>query len=313
MFLNRFASFLPKNDLKKALEFLNSGEYKKACKSFEAHLRKKSGVVDGKDQELLRMYIVESYMEYSLELEKAGDYQESSIQLERAIDLQPNYADVHYRLGMLYENLGRRTDSRASIKKALAINPYYFKARLMLAKSYYSDKNQEKTMEHLRESVSAVPNFFRSLLNELILKLETGSDREDIEDLFVRLLEERPSSSQVSKQLANEAIHSGDFERAIAEMKKALSLNPDYPDLHNLLGISYANMDMKDDAIVEFKTALKINPEYLKARMNLALTLYENGDEEESLTHLQMILEADPANELANNLFKELNPEPSKR
>ena len=313
MFLDRFASFLPKNDLKKALEFMNKGEYKKACKAFESHLSKRAGVVDGKDQELLRMYIVESYMEYSLELEKVGDFHESSKQLEKAIDLQPNYADVHYRLGMNYENIGRRIDSRASIKKALAINPYYFKARLMLAKSYYSDQNQDKTMEHLRESISSVPNFFKALLNELTLKIESMSDKEEIEDLFIRLLEERPSSSQISKQIASEAIHSGDFERAVAEMKKALSLNPDYPDLHNLLGIAYANINMKDDAILEFKTALKINPEYLKARMNLALTLYENNDEEESLKNLQVILEADPANELANNLFKELKPEPSKR
>ncbi|TFG35489.1 MAG: tetratricopeptide repeat protein, partial [Nitrospirales bacterium] len=261
MFIDRFASFLPKNDLKKALEFLNRGEYKKACKAFEAHLLKKAGVVEGKDQELLRMYIVESYMEYSMELEKAGDFLESSRQLEKAIELQPNYADVHYRLGMMYENIGRRIDSRESIKKALAINPYYFKARLMLAKSYYSDANQDKTMEHLRESISSVPNFFRSLLNELTLKVESASEKEEINDLFIRLLEDRPSSSQISKQLALEAIHSGDFDRAISEVNKALSLNPDYPALHNLLGIAYANVNMKDDAIVEFKTALKINPE----------------------------------------------------
>jgi len=59
---------------------------------------------------------------------------------------------------------------------------------------------------------------------------------------------------------------------------------------------------------MEFETALKIHPEYLKARLNLALALYEKGLRDESMTNLEMVLELDPENELAVNLLRELQP-----
>jgi tetratricopeptide (TPR) repeat protein len=65
---------------------------------------------------------------------------------------------------------------------------------------------------------------------------------------------------------------------------------------------------MTDDAIMEFETALKINPDYLKARLNLALALYEKGARDESMRNLELVLELDPENELAVNLLRELQP-----
>jgi tetratricopeptide (TPR) repeat protein len=65
---------------------------------------------------------------------------------------------------------------------------------------------------------------------------------------------------------------------------------------------------MTDDAILEFETALKINPDYLKARLNLALAMYEKGSREDAMRNLEMVLELDPENELAVNLLRELQP-----
>jgi lipoprotein NlpI len=90
-------------------------------------------------------------------------------------------------------------------------------------------------------------------------------------------------------------------------------MNPDYPDLHNLLGIAYANKGLTDDAIMEFETALKIHPNYLKAHLNVALTLYEKGANETAMRHLEQVLQLDPENELARNLLTELQPVANKR
>jgi Tfp pilus assembly protein PilF len=134
------------------------------------------------------------------------------------------------------------------------------------------------------------------------------SSVEERDKIFHSLLAERPSSSQVSKEIALEAIQNGDHELATRELKKSLSMNPNYPDLHNLLGIAYANMGLIDDALLEFETAIKIHPDYLKARLNVALTLYEKGSRDEAMIHLEKVLQLDPENELAQNLLKELQP-----
>jgi len=107
-------------------------------------------------------------------------------------------------------------------------------------------------------------------------------------------------------ELAVEAIQNGNMDEAIRELKKAIALKPDYPDLHNYLGIAYGNNGMIDDAVHEFEIALKINPYYLKARLNLALLYYENTRYDEAHAQLDEVLKVQPDNQLANNLLHEL-------
>ncbi|MBN1164478.1 MAG: tetratricopeptide repeat protein [Candidatus Krumholzibacteriota bacterium] len=313
MFIDRFIGLLPKNKLKKALSHMNQGEYRKACREFESYVAKNTDEVRAQDQEMVRMYMVESYIECAKLLDEEGRLADAAKELEKAIELEPKYADVHYNLGTLYERIGNRVNARECIKRSLAINPNYFKARLMLAKSYWSDENKDRALEELEICLSAAPNFYLDPVNELISLVRRGGMEKEAAALFHRLLEERPSSSQVSKQLALESIQNGDYDYAMAELKKSLSLHPDYPDLHNLLGITYANKGMTDDAILQFKTALKVNPNYLKARLNLALALYEKRSLEEASQNLEIILKHDPRNELANNLLREVKPVMDKR
>ena len=63
---------------------------------------------------------------------------------------------------------------------------------------------------------------------------------------------------------------------------------------------------MSDDAIEEFETALKINPYYMKARLNLALALYDCGRYVEAQNHIERVLSIKPDNQLAKNLLNEL-------
>jgi len=308
MFSERFLRFIPRNGLKKALSYFNNGDYQKACKEFESYLSHMALEGRSQDQEMIRMYMVESYLEHAKASSREGRIKDAVRALEKAVELQPRYADVHASLGAYYAKLGRIEDARTCFKRALEINPGFLKARIMLAKSYSDHGEPALALEELETSLSAVPMFFVDQVKELVQLIRSNASTDDRNDLFDRLLEEKPSSAQVSKQIALEAIQNGEYESASAELKKALSVTPHYPDLHNLLGIAYANRGMTDDAIVEFETALKINPDYLKARLNLALALYEKGARDESLRNLEMVLELDPENELAVNLFRELQP-----
>lgn len=262
----------------------------------------------GQDQEMVRMYMIESYIEYSRILSSEGNFEEAAKQLERAVAIQPGYADVQYSLGCFYQELGRQEDSRARFEAALGINPKYFRARVMFAKSYLDDGQTDRTIDELKTCLSTAPTFYVDQVKELIVIIETGESVEEREKIFHSLLAERPSSAQVCKQIALEAIQNGDHEFAMAELKKSISTDPNFPDLHNLLGIAYANMGFIDDALLEFETALKIHPEYLKALLNMALTLYEKSSHDEAMIYLERVLKIDPENELAQNLFKELQP-----
>jgi protein O-GlcNAc transferase len=313
MFIDKFVGLIPKNNLKKALAYFNKGDYQKACKEFEGYLTKRREEQNGQEQEMVRMYMVEAYISYAKELKASSRYIEAAEQLEKAIEIEPGYADVHYNLACLYEILGKTDVSKEQLRTALDINSNFFRARVMLAGIYHRNDQRDKAIEELSEFLSAAPTFYTEQVRELIQLIRTDSDPEKREEIFRWILEEKPSSSQVSKQISLEAIQNGDYDFALAELKKAISLNPDYPDLHNLIGIAYANKGMTDDAIMEFETALKIHPNYLKAHLNVALTLHEKGAREEAMKHLDKVLELDPENELARNLFNELQPITIKR
>ncbi len=308
MFIERVFRFLPKSNLKKALGYFNKGDYKRASGEFELYI---SRGIDGKskhDQAMIRMYMVESYIMYAKKLFKEDNFEESARQLEKAIELEPRFADILFSLGHLYDKLLRNDESRDYLQRALAINPNYFKARILLARIYHVDGRYQRAMEELETSLSCSPTFYIEQVKTLMEQIRMGSSYDEREGIFLKLLEEKPSSSQVCKQIALEAIQRGEHDVAIAELKKSLSMNPNYPDLHNMLGIAYANKGMMDDAIIEFEKSLKIHPDYIKARLNIALTLYEKGDCEGSSRHCTKVLDLDPNNVLAQNLLRELQP-----
>ena len=192
MFINRLIGFLPKGNLKKALGFMNKGDYRKACSEFESYLCRKAGVVGGRDQQMVRMYVVESFIEFARELEKERKFEEAARQLEKAVELQPHYADVHFMLGRMYEESGNNVNSRESIKRSLAINPNFFRARIMLARSYHRDAKSERVLEELNKALSASPNFFLEHVKDLIREARNESVPNVIDELFAKLLEERP-------------------------------------------------------------------------------------------------------------------------
>ena len=313
MFIDRFVVLLPKKALKKALAHFNRGDYRKACKEFEAYLAKQDDGQGGQEQEMIRMYMIESYIGCAKQLKASNKYIEAAEQLEKAIAIEPSYADVHYNLACLYEILGKYDESEGELRRAIDINPNFFKVRVMLAKNHQRSGRIGEAVEELSEFLQVAPTFFIEQVKELIRLIRAGENPEKRESIFHSLLEERPSSSQVSKQISLEAIQNGDYDFALTELKKAISMNPDYPDLHNLLGIAYANKGMTDDAVMEFEKSLKIHPNYLKAHLNIALTLYEKGANDEAMNHLEKVLALDPENELARNLLHELQPVTNKR
>jgi tetratricopeptide (TPR) repeat protein len=205
MFSERFFRFIPRAGLKKALTYFNNGDYKRACREFELYLTRIAIEGRSQDQEMIRMYMVESYFEYAKRASRDGKHEDAARTLEKAVELQPRYADIHSSLGMLYAGLGRIEESRECFKRALDINPAYLRARVMLAKSYDDNGDSERAVAELETSLATAPSFFADQVKELARIIRNNAPANEREDAFRRLLEEKPSSAQVSKQIALEA------------------------------------------------------------------------------------------------------------
>jgi len=305
MFLKRLFSFIPKNEFSKALGLFNTGHHRKALRKFE-ELQAMDGVDNEVDRSTLDLYTCEAHVALAKESWVAGDINSAVDEMEIAVGIKPMFADLHYTLGTYYSRQRRYEDAQKCFRSSLEINNKFFRARVHLSLALRAAASHDEAAEELSKSRQSCPNFYRDSLETLIQALRSADKEAEVEGLYHELLEERPSSAQISKELAVEAIQAGDNDEAIRELKKAVAIKPDYPDLHNYLGIAYGNNGMIDDAVAEFEVALKINPYYLKARLNLALLYYENGRYGEAQAQLDEVLAVQPDNQLANNILNEL-------
>jgi len=304
MFLKRLFTFIPKSEFSRALNLFNSGEYQRALSKFEELQSMASGAGDV-DRATLDLYTCEAHVALSQEHMVKDDVDSAIREMEEAVRIKPMFADLHYKLGVLYAGQHRLEDAAGCFRNSLEINNKFFRSRIYVSMILHQMGDREAAVREAVDSKHSCPNFYRENLDALVLALRAGSE-DEISRLYSELIEERPSSAQISKELAIEAIQEGNTDEAIRELKKAIAVKPDYPDLHNFLGIAYGNNGMVDDAVYEFEVALKINPYYLKARLNLALLYYENSRYEEAQAQLDQVLKVQPDNQLANNLLQEL-------
>lgn len=65
-------------------------------------------------------------------------YEEAENNLKLAIEKEPNNKQLHFSLGVVYDNLGRRDDAKIAYEKAIEIDPDYFDAIFNLGAMYFN-------------------------------------------------------------------------------------------------------------------------------------------------------------------------------
>jgi tetratricopeptide (TPR) repeat protein len=85
----------------------------------------------------------------------------------------------------------------------------------------------------------------------------------------------------------------GEWDKAIAEYQKAVSLRPRYADAHNNLGAAYAGKGMLDEAIAAHKQALAIRPDLLRAHLNLGVSYNKKGELDKAIEEYKAVLALD--------------------
>jgi Flp pilus assembly protein TadD len=83
---------------------------------------------------------------------------------------------------------------------------------------------------------------------------------------------------------------------AVSEYKDALQLDPEYPDAHLNLGMTYADLDQRDEAKAEFKAAIELDPQDPLARHELAAMLMDEGDYRGAIALLNEVVRLEPEN-----------------
>ncbi len=170
-----------------------------------------------------------------------GKVQEAVEAYTEALKLAPGNAQMHYNLSLAYSRLGRRTDEKRELQKAVDLDRNFAKAHSQLGLRYMEDGDASEAESELKAALNANPHFAEAENNLGVLYGREGKSRE-AEDLFRQATEDNPQYSQAFVNLGLVYAGAGKFLEAKQEFKKALRLSPGDPSASTALRLAEAEL-----------------------------------------------------------------------
>jgi serine/threonine protein kinase/tetratricopeptide (TPR) repeat protein len=192
---------------------------------------------------------LEAFKAYTLGREQhlKGKYLEAIPLYKRATDLDPNFALAYARLAYLYVNSRQFGLAAEASQKAYDLRDRVSeRERLVIASNYYDDVTRE-----VEKKIETLESWTRTY----------------------------PFDFQPHNNLAFQYINLGEFEKAVEEARKAITLNPNAAPAHSNLGSALLGLNRFDEAKEVIESALAQKIESAQMHRNLYFIAFIQGDE----------------------------------
>ena len=216
------------------------------------------------------------------------DYQNAEGLFHRILSINPRFADIHNKLGIIYNQTNRLDLATRSFEKALELNPAYTEASLNLAITF-SDQGKYDQARAVFEAAARISKAGTSEIDPFI-KGKLANEHLKIGTIYADL---------------------GLLDEAIDEYEKAIRLAPNFADIITQLGIALRAKGRYDEAIKQFSHAKEVNPRFIPARVNLGLTYYSRGFYGLAEEEWQEALKIDPNNAAVRTYLNFVKPQQS--
>ncbi len=135
------------------------------------------------------------------------------------------------------------------------------------------------------------------------IQLQREGRLDDAEKIYRAVLRKQPGNADALHFLGVLLHQTGQSERAVESISRALVFNPRYLDAHLNLGNILREMGRLDDAAARYRQLLALAPGHALAHNNLGVVLRNQGRFDESLAVLQQGLAGNPEHaDLLHNL-----------
>ncbi len=264
----------------------NKGDYEAAIAEFEHAVRETHN--DGNPYHSLgRFYAAEAYTHLGLIHLRTQDYERAEAEFRRAVEENPAYPDRHYYLGVLREKRGDHAGAAEAFRDALELHPDYKEARAYLAVTFFESGDERAARS---EMLAAMQRGFAGPAH-LVVE-DRPLTRADVDSVRAQLTSSSMCSAHVES--AADLYTHGHLPDAIAELEKAVTLQPTYADLHCRLGVLLVESGRIDDGVDRFDRALAINPQYADAHLYRGRALLLASRPADAVPSLQAAAEAYP-------------------
>jgi TolB-like protein/Flp pilus assembly protein TadD len=162
----------------------------------------------------------------------------------------------------------------------------YLRAKYHLTTALEVEADSNATIAQAEQAIALDPNFAEAyvvLAQGCVTKIfGWGGGKDYDEKAFVALgkaLALNPALAEAYSargSLSYTRLHSFDIAGAVADYRRAVSLNPNLAGAHQGLGSELTHAGLHDQAIEEFQTALKLDPQNSGAKYRLGRALWQS-------------------------------------
>src|SRR4029079_10059678 len=235
-------------------------------------------------------------------LAQAGRFDRAAVGLERAAAIDPAAPNVQYSLGVAYFNLHRYDKAAPALTQAVAADPKNTDARRMLALSCLNVEDFGRAVDLLHDD--PLKDTDPSLQLAYGMALVRSGRAAEAEARFAKLLSAHADSAEANVVLAEAHAYSaechvalgqahaeqGDYDAAVASLKRAIELKPAVAEANASLGLISLKQGKLEESTQALQTELKAHPSDVKTRYTLA-TVYElDRRPDEALREVRTVL-----------------------
>ena len=204
-------------------------------------------------------------------------------------------AEIHYRLGMVFQQQGLPANAIAAYRKALALDPILQEPRFNLGSLYARQGRYQRAIAEYQKFIAHFPEHpeARFSLGNVLLKIQNyGAALAQYE----QLLSEDAEVDKVAIQglVAYPHVQLGQLEQATQAYGALLQARPDSLDARYQLGRVYEARQMPAAAEWEYAQILERDSTYAEARYRLALFALRRDELAAGKAHLQRLIAHDP-------------------
>lgn len=236
----------------------------------------------------------------------AGRLDDAAAGFAAAVKRQPSFAEAHFNLGLVDEELGKYDDAAASLRQALRLKPRLRGANLFLGIAEFRLNHLDEAAAAVQKETTAFPNDASSWMWLGVVRLsqdrpedaataldkaaKLSPDDPDIlyhrgrahllvsKNSYAHMFKVNPSSWLVHRVLAQANAEADRHVEAIIEYEAAIKLAPTQPGLHEELGTEYRAVNKIPEAEQAFARELELDPHNILARYKLGALEVEKGD-----------------------------------
>ena len=210
--------------------------------------------------------------------------------LTRAVFIDPDFAEAHRMLGLVYQAQGKSTTALGRFRHALDLRPSYQLAMRSLVKAAHSEDRLDEGIELGRAALTMRPDdvALRFLVGDMLWK---SGDVEGAHEALEKVVALEPDHLAARRLRVLVHASRGKGQALASELEQVLRLAPDDPTARLDLAAAYRALGRDDEAIATYENIVAGNPKQLQALKLLGDMQRETGKLDEAIAYYTRALE----------------------